>query len=137
MIFQPALTGQAVARANLLGPAAADAILHFRRPSMDDAVAYALFPSCAEAPIVYPTLRRLARAIHAARGSAGLQLVDDQLMLQGSDKPRAIVSVYLQDEGGSQAGFIGHAWLNGRSRRELEAALFALSPNRRTHVWSA
>ena len=123
MTFHPTLTPRELARAQALGPAAAEAMLDHVRSALSADVAFALFPVSGAEPQLFPELKELAREIHRLRRGAALQLVDDELMLRGATRPRRVVTVYLQDETGSRTDFLGHAWIEGRSARVLEEAL--------------
>lgn len=101
-----------------------------RRPAMPTAP-FALLDShpASDKPRTFRTVDALAARIHQLRQDAALNLADFDLTFAGENAPRRTVAVYTQDESGSRTGFIGYAWVNGRSWRALQAALYAQHPN--------
>jgi hypothetical protein len=70
------------------------------------------------------TLSSLARAIHTARRHRAIQLQDAPLNVRGWGELQG-VSVYTLSDDGQPQDYIGWAWLDGRPRQALEAALAA------------
>lgn len=95
---------------------------------------FALFPNADEQPTVFGGRAALAKAIHKARAGAGIELADARLHIQGAAAELRVVSVYLQDAGGSRAGFLGYAYLAGAGRLTLQAALDAEAHSQPTGV---
>lgn len=117
----------------ILGPVCAEAVEMFRRPSLPNGVRYALLLRHPQhehpKPMAFPGLAELARHIHRARGEAGLQLAEAEILLQGETTPRKGVSVWtLETATGDRRRFIGWAWLGGAGRYSLEAALQSEQP---------
>lgn len=107
----------------------------FMRPFMPADARFALMTDLQPStrPIVFPDLDGLCRAIHRRRGAAGLELVD--VTLNGwRDQPRAAVQIWRRDDLGQRERQLGFAWLDGRDRRALEAALYRQQP--RTGRWA-
>jgi hypothetical protein len=91
-------------------------------PSLPSGVPYALFPNVQPRmkPFAYPSLDALARRIHRDRRGDALQL--RTVTVRFKDRPRSAVQVMAEDIGG-RTRLIGYAWLAGKPREVLEAAL--------------
>ncbi len=97
-------------------PAASPADLYRRRPVMP--------ADPAAKPRVFPDLEALARHIQRERGLQALELVEtEDLELQGDPRPRRAVTVFTLDAANDRDRLIGHAYLDGRGRETLQAAL--------------
>jgi hypothetical protein len=77
-------------------------------------------------PLVVDTLAQLARAIHFRRDGDGLRMTDERRILRG--EVRDMVCVMAENETSGAVRLIGHAWVDGRGFRALEAALAAVVP---------
>lgn len=113
------------------GAAVQQALSTFRSPMMPPDIRFALVrePRRANAkPVAMATLPALARAIHASRGQRAIQLQDAPLNVQGWGELQG-VSIFTLSEAGEPQTYIGWAWLDGRPRQSLEAALAATKAN--------
>lgn len=112
------------------------ATAYFRLPhALPDGQAFALLPDAKGAlPVACQSLGDLARCIHRRRRRDALRLADAPV--EFADRVRDMVEVSADELDGDghatgRTRLIGHAWLGGRDRRVLEAALGAVIPNRR------
>ncbi len=112
------------------------AVRHLRlADTLPDGHAFALIPDAPGArPVACASVGDLARCIHRRRRRDALRLADAPV--EFADRTRAMVEIQadeVDDEGHAtgRTRLIGHAWLGGRDRRALEAALNAVVPNRR------
>lgn len=106
-------------------PAAIPADLYRRRPVMPADARYAVLSADpAVKPRVFPDLEALARHIQRERGLQALELVEtEDLEIQGDPQPRRAVTVFTLDAANDRDRLIGHAYLDGRGRETLQAAL--------------
>lgn len=102
------------------------------RPAMPDDARFALFTDPKRAdlpPVVFADAHALARSIHRRRGQDPIQLEPVQLRFRNRAEARCKgVSVWTVSEGGDRRAFIGWAWLGGKGRDALQAALDAVLP---------
>lgn len=76
-------------------------------------------------PVAYPSLGDLARAIQVDRADAPIE-IEDQVPLNIRDWGEVMgVAVWTLGEGGERHRYLGWAWLDGRGRPALKAALEA------------
>lgn len=96
-----------------------------RRPTMSQDVRFALLKSNPHAkPLVFPDVDALARHIQRERGTAAIDLEQvEDLEIGGDAGARPGVSVFTLDLGNDRDQLIGHAYLDGRGREHLQAAL--------------
>lgn len=115
-------------------PTFADQIRRERqRPAMPAELAFCLLPGKPEdgtrvSPLACADLPALARAIHRRRGQRGLELWDAPLRLGHEAEARAGVTVWILGDDGQRRECLGWAWLDGRGRDALAAALGAAQP---------
>lgn len=83
-------------------------------------------PDCK--PQVFNTLGDLVDFIHRQRGEAGLHPFDAPVEVFGESEPRRGVSIFTTHEG-ERSGYLGWAYLDGRGREALMAALDAAKPD--------
>ena len=101
------------------------------RPAMPDDARHALFTDPKRAdlpPVVFGDAHALARSIHRRRGQDPIQLEDATLRFRNRGADCKGVSIWTVSEGGDRRLFIGWAWLGGKGREALQAALDAVLP---------
>lgn len=78
----------------------------------------------ADKPRAFPDLEALARHIQRERGLQALELVEvEDLEIDGDTQNRRAVSIFALDAGNDRDRLIGHAYLDGKGRDVLQAAL--------------
>ena len=82
-------------------------------------------------PVAFPDAAALARHIHRARGGERLQLRDGDVSFYDEPQPRRVVEVYVHGETSDRLRLVGRAWLGGRGRESLQAALERVQPQTR------
>lgn len=80
-------------------------------------------------PVSCVTLGELARTIHRDRKGAPIECLDDVTLRIRDWGDVQGVAIWTLGEDGGRHRYIGWAWLDGRGRGPLEAALAALVPN--------
>lgn len=120
------------------GPEVRAALTHFRRPLMSgltgEIPAYAFFSQLGSLSRgrTFTRLADLVDHIHSRRGERSIEL--EEATLAWRDGTFTGVTVWLRDSDGLRSGFLGYAWLGGRGRHALEAALHAAKPCRIDHT---
>lgn len=115
-------------RAAQLGRAAAQALIHFGSPTMHNAPNNALLTDlkALTKPCVFETLDALARRIHRDRKDDVLDLA--AIKARFREGIFHLVRVQAEHPSSGRRRLIGFAWLNGKRREALEAALLKLEP---------
>lgn len=125
---RPWIEGVALLAAHNL-PTPAPRNLYRRRyrmsPINGDPVRFAILTANpADKPKAFPDLEALARHIQRERGLQALELVEvEDLEIDGDTQNRRAVSVFALDAGNDRDRLIGHAYLDGKGRDVLQAAL--------------
>jgi hypothetical protein len=106
-------------------PTPAPRNLYRRRYRMSHDVRFAILTANpADKPRAFPDLEALARHIQRERGLQALELVEvEDLEIDGDTQNRRAVSVFALDAGNDRDRLIGHAYLDGKGRDVLQAAL--------------
>ncbi|WP_292045832.1 MULTISPECIES: hypothetical protein [unclassified Brevundimonas] len=106
-------------------PTPAPRNLYRRRYRMSHDVRFAILTANpADKPKAFPDLEALARHIQRERGLQALELVEiEDLEIDGDTQNRRAVSVFALDAGNDRDRLIGHAYLDGKGRDVLQAAL--------------
>jgi len=87
-------------------------------------------PIAGAKPVGFDDIDALARWIHRQRGEQGLELVEtEDLELEGDLEGRTGVHLYTTDAGHDRDRNLGTAWLDGRGRDALTAAIRRNRPN--------
>ena len=109
-------------------PLAPDTFKHWSITTPDER--FVLFRKLApgEKPLVLTDLPALARRIHHERGAAGIQLQDFPAPLHTGQDAIDGVSIWTLDASGERSDYLGWAYLDGRDREALQAALDANEP---------
>lgn len=121
---RPWIEGVALLAAHNL-PTPAPRNLYRRRYRMCHDVRFAILTANpADKPKAFPDLEALARHIQRERGLRALELVEiEDLEIDGDTQNRRAVSVFALDAGNDRDRLIGHAYLDGKGRDVLQAAL--------------
>lgn len=121
---RPWIEGVALLAAHNL-PTPAPRNLYRRRYRMSHDVCFAILTANpADKPKAFPDLEALARHIQRERGLQALELVEiEDLEIDGDTQNRRAVSVFALDAGNDRDRLIGHAYLDGKGRDVLQAAL--------------
>nr|WP_314123319.1 hypothetical protein [uncultured Brevundimonas sp.] len=121
---RPWIEGVALLAAHNL-PTPAPRNLYRRRYRMSHDVRFAILTTNpADKPKAFPDLEALARHIQRERGLQALELVEvEDLEIDGDVQNRRAVSVFALDAGNDRDRLIGHAYLDGKGRDVLQAAL--------------
>lgn len=106
-------------------PTPAPRNLYRRRYRMSHDVRFAILTANpADKPKAFPDIEALARHIQRERGLQALELVEiEDLEIDGDTQNRRAVSVFALDAGNDRDRLIGHAYLDGKVRDVLQAAL--------------
>lgn len=120
----PWIEGVALLAAHNL-PTPAPRNLYRRRYRMSHDVRFAILTANpADKPKAFPDIEALARHIQRERGLQALELVEiEDLEIDGDTQNRRAVSVFALDAGNDRDRLIGHAYLDGKGRDVLQAAL--------------
>lgn len=113
-----------------LAPAVPGRATRWSRPDMPD-VRHALFRDLEPAtkPLRFETLADMARHLERRRDGRQLDLEEvEDLEFRGSDDLHVGVRVWACDAGGDRDECLGVAWLDGRGRDSLTAALLSVRP---------
>lgn len=121
---RPWIEGVALLAAHNL-PTPAPRNLYRRRHRMSHDVRFAILTANpADKPKAFPDIEALARHIQRERGLQALELVEiEDLEIDGDTQNRRAVSVFALDAGNDRDRLIGHAYLDGKGRDVLQAAL--------------
>ena len=121
---RPWIEGVALLAAHNL-PTPAPRNLYRRRYRMSHDVRFAILTANpADKPKAFADLEALARHIQRERGLQALELVEvEDLEIDGDTQNRRAVSVFALDAGNDRDRLIGHAYLDGKGRDVLQAAL--------------
>ena len=121
---RPWIEGVALLAAHNL-PTLAPRNLYRRRYRMSHDVRFAILTANPAAkPKAFPDLEALARHIQRKRGLQALELVEvGDLEIDGDTQNRRAVSIFALDAGNDRDRLIGHAYLDGKGRDVLQAAL--------------
>lgn len=121
---RPWIEGVALLAAHNL-PTPAPQNLYRRRYRMSHDVRFAILTANpADKPKAFPDIEALARHIQRERGLQALELVEiEDLEIDGDTQNRRAVSVFALDAGNDRDRLIGHAYLDGKGRDVLQAAL--------------
>lgn len=121
---RPWIEGVALLAAHNL-PTPAPRNLYRRRFRMSHDVRFAILTANpADKPKAFPDVEALARHIQRERGLQALELVEvEDLEIDGDTQNRRAVSVFALDAGNDRDRLIGHAYLDGKGRDVLQAAL--------------
>lgn len=121
---RPWIEGVALLAAHNL-PTPAPRNLYRRRYRMSHDVRFAILTANpADKPKAFPDVEALARHIQRERGLQALELVEiEDLEIDGDTQNRRAVSVFALDAGNDRDRLIGHAYLDGKGRDVLQAAL--------------
>ncbi|WP_404419170.1 hypothetical protein [Brevundimonas vesicularis] len=121
---RPWIEGVALLAAHNL-PTPAPRNLYRRRHRMSQDVRFAILTANpADKPKAFPDVEALARHIQRERGLQALELVEiEDLEIDGDTQNRRAVSVFALDAGNDRDRMIGHAYLDGKGRDVLQAAL--------------
>ncbi len=121
---RPWIEGVALLAAHNL-PTPSPRNLYRRRYRMSHDVRFAILTANpADKPKAFPDVEALARHIQRERGLQALELVEvEDLEIDGDTQNRRAVSVFALDAGNDRDRLIGHAYLDGKGRDVLQAAL--------------